>query len=207
MIKKLLFITLFFASITLVAQTNNITIQWKRNSIPAASGDAKSSRTIEVGDTVNWQWTGDGNHNVKSKEGSNESFESLYSSTNGFTFSKTFTSIGTNSYVCTPHLGDMFGTITVVAEGTLSIDTFDALGTINMYPNPTNANLTIDFQIQDIEKLNVKVFNLLGKEMLTKQISKNDSSVKVSNLNDGIYIVRITSLNGQNSITKRFVKN
>ena len=101
----------------------------------------------------------------------------------------------------------MFGTISVVAEGTLSIDTFDALGTINMYPNPTNANLTIDFQIQDIEKLNVKVFNLLGKEMLTKQISKNDASVKVSNLNDGIYIVRITSLNGQNSITKRFVKN
>ena len=207
MTKKLLFITLFFASITLVAQTNNITIQWKRNSIPTASGDAKSSRTIEVGDTVNWQWTGDGNHNVKSKEGSNESFESSYSSTNGFTFSKTFTSIGINSYVCTPHLGDMFGTITVVAEGTLSIDTFDALGTINMYPNPTNAKLTIDFQIQDIEKLNVKVFNLLGKEMLTKQISKNDASVKVSNLNDGIYIVRITSLNGQNSITKRFVKN
>ena len=207
MTKKLLFITLFFTSFSMVAQTNNITIQWKRNSIPTASGDAKSSRTIEVGDTVNWQWTGDGNHNVKSKEGSNESFESSYSSTNGFTFSKTFTSIGTNSYVCTPHLGDMFGTITVVAEGTLSIDTFDALGTINMYPNPTNANLTIDFQIQDIEKLNVKVFNLLGKEMLTKQISKNDASVKVSNLNDGIYIVRITSLNGQNSITKRFVKN
>ncbi|PQB07420.1 hypothetical protein BST83_09790 [Polaribacter filamentus] len=207
MIKKLLFITLFFASVTLVAQTNTITIEWRFNSIPTASGDAKSSRTIEVGDTVIWRWIGDDSHNVISKEGSNESFESSYSSTSGFKFSKTFTSVGTNDYVCSPHSSIMFGTISVVAEGTLSIDTFDALGTINMYPNPTNANLTIDFQIQDIEKLNVKVFNLLGKEMLTKQISKNDSSVKVSNLNDGIYIVRITSLNGQNSITKRFVKN
>ena len=46
----------------------------------------------------------------------------------------------------------------------------------------------------------------MGKEVLTKQISKNDASIIVSNLNSGIYVVRITSLNGENSITKRFVK-
>ena len=206
MTKKLLFITLFFTSFSMVAQTNTITIDWSYNSTPSASGSTNASRTIEVGDTVTWNWYSGGSHNVKSNPSSNETFSSAFFGTGG-TFSHTFTSVGTNSYVCTPHADNMFGTISVVAEGTLSIDTFDALGTINMYPNPTNANLTIDFQIQDIEKLNVKVFNLLGKEMLTKQISKNDSSVKVSNLNDGIYIVRITSLNGQNSITKRFVKN
>jgi hypothetical protein len=206
MIKKLLFITLFFASITLVAQTNTITIEWRFNSLPTASGAANSSRTIEVGDTVIWQWTGDGNHNVLSNGGSNESFGSSFSSTNGFTFSKTFTSVGTNDYVCTPHAGIMFGTITVVADGTLSIPSFNALGTINMYPNPTDANLTIDFKIQNIEKLNVQVFNLLGKEILTKQISKKDASLMVSNLNNGVYMVRITSLDGTNSTTKRFVK-
>ena len=100
----------------------------------------------------------------------------------------------------------MFGTITVVAEGALSIASFDALGTIKMYPNPTNSNLTIDFKIQDIEKLNIKVFNLLGKEVLSKQISKNDTSLTVSNLKNGVYLIRISSLTGENSTTKRFVK-
>ena len=100
----------------------------------------------------------------------------------------------------------MFGTITVVAEGTLGIDSFDTLGTIKMYPNPTDSDITIDFQIQNIEKLNVKIFNLLGKEVLSKQISRNDTSLMVSELKNGIYLIRITSLNGENSTTKRFVK-
>tara|TARA_R110001592_G_scaffold8129_4_gene45040 strand:+ start:3134 stop:3757 length:624 start_codon:yes stop_codon:yes gene_type:complete len=207
MIKKLLFILLLMLSMSLVSQTTKtVTIDWSFNSTPTATGNTNSSRTIEVGDTVKWNWYSGGTHNVQSLGSATESFESQFFGMGG-TFSHTFTATGSNSYICSPHSGNMFGTITVVAEGTLSIDTFDALATITMYPNPTNANLTIDFQIQNIEKLNIKVFNLLGKEMLTKQISKNDASLSVSNLTNGIYMVRITSLNGENSITKRFVKN
>tara|TARA_B100000795_G_scaffold264792_1_gene245727 strand:+ start:5412 stop:6032 length:621 start_codon:yes stop_codon:yes gene_type:complete len=205
MIKKLPFIFLLMFSMSIAAQTENITIDWSFNSTPSATGNANSSRTIEVGDTVTWNWYSGGSHNVKSNESSNESFESEFFIQGG-TFSYTFTSVGTNEYVCTPHSGNMFGTITVVAEGTLSIDSFDTLGTIKMYPNPTDSNITIDFQIQNIEKLNVKIFNLLGKEVLSKQISKNDTSLMVSELKNGIYLIRITSLNGENSTTKRFVK-
>jgi plastocyanin len=205
MIKKLPFILFIMFSMSIAAQTNTVSIDWSFNSTPTATGDAKSSRTIEVGDTVTWNWYAGGNHNVKSKASATESFESEFFSTGG-TFSHTFTAVGTNDYVCSPHSGNMFGTITVVAEGSLSIASFDALGTINMYPNPADANLTIDFQIQNIEKLNVKVFNLLGKEVLSKQISKEDTLLMVSNLNNGVYLIRITSLDGENSTTKRFVK-
>jgi plastocyanin len=205
MIKKLPFMLVLMLSFSISAQTETINIDWSFNSTPSASGNANSSRTIEVGDTVTWNWYSGGSHNVKSNASSNESFESSFF-TQGGTFSHTFTSVGTNDYVCSPHAGNMFGTITVVAEGTLSVDSFDTLGTINMYPNPTSSEITIDFQIQNIEKLNVKVFNLLGKEMLSKQISKNDTSLKVSNLNNGIYMVRITSLDGKKSAVKRFVK-
>jgi plastocyanin len=205
MIKNLPFIFLLMFSMSIAAQTETVTIDWSFNSTPSATGNADSSRTIEVGDTVTWNWYSGGSHNVKSNDSSNESFESAFF-TQGGTFSHTFTSIGTNEYVCSPHAGNMFGTITVVAEGTLSIDSFDTLGTINMYPNPTDSNITIDFQIQNIEKLNIKVFNLLGKEVLSKQISKNDSSLMLTNLKKGIYIIRISSLNGENSTTKRFVK-
>jgi plastocyanin len=205
MIKNLPFIFLLMFSMSIAAQTNTVIIDWSRNSTPSAAGNANSSRTIEVGDTVTWNWFASGTHNVKSNISANESFESQFFG-NGGTFSHTFTSIGTNDYICQPHPSDMFGTITVVAEGTLSIDSFNTLGTINMYPNPTDSNITIDFQIQNIEKLNIKVFNLLGKEMLSKQISKNDPSLMLRNLKEGIYIIRISSLNGQNSTTKRFVK-
>jgi len=207
MVRKLPFILFLMLAISVSAQTTNtVTINWSFNSTPSSAGLANSNRTIEVGDTVTWNWYSGGNHNVKSNASSKETFESAFFQQGG-TFSHTFTSTGTNGYVCSPHAGNMFGTITVVAEGTLRIPTFDALGTIKMYPNPTDSNLTIDFQIQNIEKLNIKVFNLLGKEVMSKQISKNDASVRVSNLNNGIYMVRITSLDGQNSITKRFVKN
>ena len=205
MIKNLLFIFLLMFSICIAAQTETITIDWSFNSTPSASGNANASRTIEVGDTVTWNWYSGGNHNVKSNATATESFESQFFG-NGGTFSHTFTLVGTNDYICSPHAGNMFGTITVVADGTLSIPSFNALGTINLYPNPTDANLTIDFKIQNIEKLNVQVFNLLGKEVLTKQISKKDASLMVSNLNKGVYMVRISSLDGTNSTTKRFVK-
>ena len=66
---------------------------------------------IEVGDTVNWTWTG-GNHNLISISGP-ETFDSGFSSSIGFTFTYTFTSVGQTSYICTPHSGSMYGTINV----------------------------------------------------------------------------------------------
>jgi plastocyanin len=208
MIKNLLYISFLMISLSMVAQpTETITIDWSFNSTPSATGDANSSRTIEVGDTIIWDWYSSGNHNVVSNVGANESFNSGSLQGPGTTFSKTFTSIGTSDYVCSPHSGTMFGTITVVAEGVLSTASFDNLGTISMYPNPTDKILTIDFKMPNIEKLNVQFFSLLGKEVLSKQISKTDSNLEVSNLSNGVYLVRITSLNGKNSTTKRFVKN
>lgn len=204
MIKKLLFIILFFASITLVSQTNTITIEWRFNSLPTASGAANSSRTIEVGDTVIWQWTGDGDHNVKSNGSSNESFESSFSSTNGFKFSKTFTSVGTNDYVCTPHSSIMNGRITVVAEGVLSTDNFALLGNIGMYPNPASSK--INFDMNNNEQLNVKIYNLLGKEVLNSSIDGTNNSISVATLSKGMYIAKITTTDGKNFSTRKFVK-
>lgn len=205
MVKKLLFISLFMLSASIKAQVNTVTIDWSFNSTPTATGNANSSRTIEVGDTVTWNWYAGGTHNVKSNTSANESFDSGFLGAGG-TFSHTFLSEGVNDYVCSPHVSTMFGTITVVAEGVLGVTSFDMLGTIDMYPNPTEAVLTIAFEIQDIERLNIQVYNLLGKEVLAKQISKKDTSLIVSSLNNGIYVVRITSLNGDISTTKRFVK-
>ena len=42
-----------------------------------------------------------------------ESFDSGFSSQTGFTFSHTFTIVGTTNYVCTPHASDMYGQVNV----------------------------------------------------------------------------------------------
>jgi plastocyanin len=203
MIKKLLFITLFCASITVAAQTKNITIDWSFNSTPASNGNANSSRTIEVGDTVTWNWYSGGSHNVKSNSSSNETFESQFF-TEGGTFSYTFTSVGTNEYVCSPHSSNMFGTITVVAEGVLNTKSFDLLADIKMYPNPASSKINFDFKNND--ELNVKIYTLLGKEIFSNSITKTDNSISIASLAKGIYVARITSKDGESSTTKRFIK-
>jgi plastocyanin len=203
MTKKLLFITLFLASFSMTAQTNTITIDWSFNSTPSASGNANASRTIEVGDTVTWNWYASGTHNVKSNSSANESFESQFFG-NGGTFSYTFTSIGTNDYICQPHPTTMFGTITVVAEGVLNTDNFALLDNIRIYPNPASSK--INFDMNNNEQLNVKIYNLLGKEVLNSSIDETNNSISVATLSKGMYIAKITTTDGKSFFTRKFVK-
>lgn len=203
MTKKLLFITLFLASINFVAQTNTITIDWSFNSTPSASGNANSSRTIEVGDTVTWNWYASGTHNVNSLGSAKESFQSSFFGPGG-SFSYTFTSVGTNPYQCDPHPGNMFGTITVVAEGVLNTDNFTLLDNVRMYPNPASSK--INFDLNNNEEFTVKIYNLLGKEVLNGSIDNTNNSISVATLSKGMYIAKITSTDGKSFSAKRFVK-
>lgn len=79
---------------------------------------------IHVGDTIHWVWQ-NGNHDVRSVEGSLEQFSSGFppGGVLPYTYDHTFTHEGTFWYYCTPHgfdVGDgtaqgMAGTITVQA--------------------------------------------------------------------------------------------
>ncbi len=204
--KKHYFIFLFLLSASICgAQINTVTIDWSFNSTPSASGNANSNRTIEVGDTVTWNWYSGGSHNVKSTSSATEAFESQFF-TMGGSFSYTFTQVGTNDYVCTPHAGNMFGTITVVADGTLSTESYNVFESIRMYPNPTESEINFSFDTQNEDNLDVKIYNLLGKEVISQKITQKQSEIIVSNLNKGIYIVQIRSKNSERFFTKRFVK-
>jgi hypothetical protein len=96
---------LFFAFISLCvgAQTTH-QLGWGNT-----GSDANQQLTIEVGDTVEWTW-GSGTHNLVSTSGV-ETFDSGYESS-GFVWSHTFTVVGSTDYVCSPHAGNMYGTIT-----------------------------------------------------------------------------------------------
>lgn len=202
MVKKLLFILLFVFSVSINAQTDTVNIDWSFNSTPSSSGDANSSRTIEVGDTVTWNWYSGGSHNVKSNGDATESFESAFF-TQGGTYSKTFNSVGSNVYVCTPHAGNMFGTITVVAEGALSISEARSLK-FEMYPNPASDKVSIQLP-SGAENATVEFYDSLGRLALSKKVTRINNKMDVNALSKGIYILKVFTADQIGS--QKFIKN
>jgi hypothetical protein len=81
----------------------------------------------------------------------------------------------------------------------LNTDNFN-LSKIALYPNPTSRVLTIDIPF-GYEKLEGKIFDVSGREVKT---FSNPSSIDVSDLNSGLYVVNVT-VDGLTS-NKKFVK-
>ncbi len=75
---------------------------------------------------------------------------------------------------------------------------------INIFPNPVNDVLTID-GLKNNES--VKIFNVLGELVLSNnQVNSTSTSINVSHLTNGIYIVAIQDAKGMIS-SKRLIKN
>ena len=55
-------------------------------------------------------------------------------------------------------------------------------------------------------KENIKIYDLLGKEVISKAININSASIDLTNLKDAIYIVNVKSRNSRTS-TFKIVKN
>ena len=82
--------------------------------------------TVEQGDSVTWQWTGDDkDHSVSTKPGQADSFDShagvktgqIKTSPPGDKYVHVFRTLGTFTYICRLH-PDMVGTVTVVPRST-----------------------------------------------------------------------------------------
>lgn len=119
-----------------------------------------------------------------------------------------FTNIGFNPLTWFQYKFDVASAI----PGTVYFDniyfTSNSLGTtqfkdskIAMYPNPAKDNLNIN-AINNIE--NVAVYNLLGQEVLNQNPKTNTVTLDISNLQNGVYIVK-TLIDGKIASSK-FVK-
>ena len=60
---------------------------------------------------------------------------------------------------------------------------------LTMYPNPLSGNTLFITSTANAE-MNVKIYNVLGKEVLSTKV--NNTTVDVSNLASGVYMVKIT---------------
>lgn len=204
--KELLFICLTCISLILTAQTTQtINIDWGFSSAPGAAGNLNTDRTIEEGDTVIWTWVGGGSHNVRSNPDDAATNAETFSSggtvaaPNSYSF--TFNNVGTTTYECQPHRTFMKGTITVVAEGTLSSEEFDSKLNIAMYPNPVSDKLYFSSST-NISIEEVSIHNLQGQKVY--EISLPNDQIDVSQLTNGIYILKFAT--NDEIETKKFIK-
>lgn len=98
---------------------------------------------------------------------------------------------------CSPS-NQLFGLELVESLGTND----NEISGFSIYPNPANSNVvSINTSIQG--KMQVSVFDVLGKEIINTEISNNE--LNISTLDSGIYMVRVN----QNGITatKKLIKN
>jgi hypothetical protein len=72
----------------------------------------------------------------------------------------------------------------------LSTDSF-AMAGFKLYPNPADDIFAIELP-NNLENLSVRVFDVLGKEVMQKEISKLENKINISNLSPGNYLVKVT---------------
>lgn len=81
----------------------------------------------------------------------------------------------------------------------------------NIYLNSSNSELNLNLTINLELRINIKVYDMLGKEVgsyLNERVNKGsfNKRLNLNGLNKGIYILELTSENGD-YLTKRFITN
>jgi ELWxxDGT repeat protein len=92
------------------------------------------------------------------------------------------------------------GTELYSTEFEFVLDSQDFDNTVNnsrvlIYPNPANSKVNIKV-LDNSTILNVKIYDLLGKEIY---FSKNNSELDLSNLNNGIYLIKVSTSNSSHN--------
>lgn len=70
--------------------------------------------------------------------------------------------------------------------------------TISFYPNPTNNSVNFSSS-ETIER--ISLYNLLGQEVISKQVNAENFFLEISNLSSGTYIAKLNN-NGKSKSVK-----
>jgi hypothetical protein len=79
----------------------------------------------------------------------------------------------------------------------VGLGNFDAVNTgFMVYPNPASGKVNIDFDINKPGNISVKLIDLTGRIVVQKQIQeahigKNHINLNISDLHNGVYIIKL----------------
>lgn len=77
----------------------------------------------------------------------------------------------------------------------------NALENLSIYPNPVSENLLF---INTNVPIKIEIYDILGKSVLTSKVDNNSNAINLSELNNGIYLLKINS--EDKTITKKLIK-
>lgn len=125
----------------------------------------------------------------------------------GYTFNKpnaTIKIIGTggSSVSVNPDFGDWTYTLfDVKFEDDLGINDEVFASSFKTYPNPTSEIVNIEFELLTQEDVTISIINTVGQTVSTKNLGKisgvQSTQMDVSNLESGMYIVKVRTANGE----------
>ena len=98
------------------------------------------------------------------------------------------------SIYTTPNYELGYGVPNLELARSLSVSELELNETISIYPNPTTDNIKVNLP-NSMDKATVTVFNVLGKKVITQEMSATNNKIKISHLNSGIYLLKFTNRN------------
>lgn len=92
-----------------------------------------------------------------------------------------------------------------------NIEENEAIAALNVYPNPTNGILNVNFEAMASSEVSIDVVNILGATVLRQDLGTVQSGVQrhvmdMNNLEAGIYLVNITANNTVSTVRVNLVK-
>ncbi|MDX2362255.1 MAG: PKD domain-containing protein [Crocinitomicaceae bacterium] len=102
-------------------------------------------------------------------------------------------------------------TLNVIVPGTMAVEEQKLLTGLNLYPNPTQGDLTLSLNSANDSEVQISIMNLAGQIMNVQDLmlnsGQNNVTVESMNLTDGFYFVRVVSSNNNQAELIQFVKN
>ena len=107
-----------------------------------------------------------------------------------------------NPFIDNPYLATViWGGPTATNRWAPLSDNVFSLQNVQIYPNPNKNNKLF---ISTTSDLDVVIYSVLGKLVLTNTINSNKNYIDISQLNKGIYILKL--INGEQSTTKKLIR-
>ena len=83
---------------------------------------------------------------------------------------------------------------TIVITSTVSTNFLSAEENISLYPNPTNGEFVVDFDLVTSDKIEIEILDVIGRQVYTikkENIQQDKINLDLENQADGIYMVKI----------------
>ncbi len=90
---------------------------------------------------------------------------------------------------------------------TAGIEDFNKENAFTVYPNPTvDGKFNLQFNISELENLSIEIVDINGKSLFSKTDLKENNSISVPNISEGIYFVKLLK-NGKMVGSKKIIKS